>query len=142
MTAHSWHTKKFRPLGARIVVKLDAKAEQYGRVHIPDDWRRQPQTATVVAVGPGAYDKYGVRHPITVGEEGEPLRPGDRVFLGKYNGLPMADPEDDYQGDREPRYYLLEQREQKHANAVEFDDCYGVLQDEESREHQEWSVPK
>lgn len=148
MITHSWHTQKFRPLGARMVVKLDPKAARYGVLEIPDDWRKQPQTATVISVGPGALDKRGRRHPITVSfRDGtaRELRAGDRVFLGKYNGKPLPDPEDDYQGDREPRYYILEQREQKYrgtyAQAVELDDAYGFVESGPA-EVSEWRAPK
>lgn len=117
-----WTTTTIRPIGARILVKLDEQADNYGSIYLPEDVRRQQQTGVVVAVGSGLYDERGRFHGLGV-------EVGERVVFGKYNGLPMPDPEDDYSGKPTPRYYMLEQEPHKKQHTHKIPDCYGVLED-------------
>lgn len=131
-----WTTDGVRPLGARVIVKLDPQAETYGGViEIPDDFRLQQQTGTVIAVGPGAYDKRGRRIPVGV-------QPGERVVFGKWNGTPLPDPEDDDSGKPTPRYFLMEQADTKRLTSTAplvIDDIYGVVEDADEGAIPEWT---
>ncbi len=103
-----------RPIGANVLVKLDPREKMYrGVLHIPDDAQRQPQSAIVIAVGPGyiadrrVNDKRGYQKPNEWRKGGEriPLdvKPGDRVVIGKWNGVPVEPPSHDPGGE----YYML-----------------------------------
>jgi chaperonin GroES len=64
---------KFRPLHDRVVVKrIDAEEKTAGGIIIPD-------TAKVVAVGPGGRDESGKLVPLDV-------KAGDTVLFGKWSG--------------------------------------------------------
>jgi len=72
---------KIRPLQDRIVVRpLDAEEKTAGGILLPDTAKEKPQQGEVLAVGPGKYiaDR-GDRVP-------PPLKPGDKVFYGRYAG--------------------------------------------------------
>lgn len=72
---------KLQPLGDRVVVKPDADQDlrtQSGLV-IPDTAKEKPQTGSVVAVGPGAFDDDGDRLPMDV-------KVGDTVLYSKFAG--------------------------------------------------------
>lgn len=108
----SW--SKIRPLGANVLVRLDEREKMYrGVLHIPDDAQRQPQSAVVIAVGPGyiadrrVTDNRGYQKPNEWRKGGEriPLevQPGDRVLVGKWNGVPIESPDHDPEGE----YYMV-----------------------------------
>lgn len=112
-----WRTDKIRMLGHYVLVKLDAQRTHYGSglLETPDYWREQQTTATVIAVGPGRMDEHGVWR-----ESG--LRVGDRVMLGKYNGLVMSEPpDDDDDAEARERYWVLDMRQlwQKRGRTLE-----------------------
>ena len=116
----SWRLGKLRPAGALVLVRVDERVSHYGAIEIPDEYRRYPQTGTVLAVGPGAVDlSTGRRDPLGV-------EPGERVVFGKWNGTGIDDPEDDYQPQSwaggDARYRLMNQGKQ-------FPDIYGVIDD-------------
>ena len=72
---------KLQPLGDRVVVKPDADQDlrtSSGLV-IPDTAKEKPQTGSVVAVGPGAFDDDGDRLPMDV-------KVGDTVLYSKFAG--------------------------------------------------------
>lgn len=129
-----WDTKTIRPLGARLLVKLDEQADSYGMLHIPEDVRRQQQTGTVIAVGPGAYND-STRRFERVGVE-----VGERVVFGKYNGVALPDPDDDQSGKPTPRYWMLEQEPHK-RQTVKIPDCYGVVDEAVADVITEWRKP-
>lgn len=116
-----WDTRTIRVLGARILVKLDEQADSYGVLHIPEDARRQQQTGVVIAVGPGGYDHKGNFRPVGV-------EVGERVVFGKWNGVAMPDPDNDFSGKPTSRYWMLEQEPHK-RQTVKVPDCYGVVED-------------
>ena len=73
-------TVPVKPLGDRVVIK-PLSAEEAGTVSafgiiIPDTAKEKPEQGTVVAVGPGKYEK-GDRIPVSVSV-------GDRVMFSKY----------------------------------------------------------
>lgn len=76
----------FTPLGNRVLLQRDeADGEQVttSGLVIPAMAQERPQTATVVAVGPGLTTENGTLVPTTV-------RNGDRVMLGKYSGYDVT----------------------------------------------------
>lgn len=69
-----------KPLGDRIVVKaLDAETTTAGGLVLPDTAKEKPQTAEVIAVGPGKTLDNGTLVPVEV-------KVGDKVVYGKYSG--------------------------------------------------------
>ncbi len=69
-----------KPLGDRVLLK-PLTAEEMGTttafgIIIPDTAKEKPEQGTVVAVGPGKYEK-GARVPVSVSV-------GDRVMFSKY----------------------------------------------------------
>jgi len=79
----------FKPLGNRVLLQrdeVDGEKTTAGGLIIPDIAREKPQTATVVAVGPGLpmQDGGDAWHaPMSV-------KVGDRVLLGKYSGYDVS----------------------------------------------------
>ena len=74
---------KVAPLADRVVVKPLEEAEQMrGGLYIPDTAKEKPQQGTVVAVGPGRYEK-DARVPMDV-------KVGDKVLYGKYSGTEVT----------------------------------------------------
>jgi len=72
----SWDELPVKPCQDQVLVLLDPPKETASSIHIPVSAQRRERTveATVIAVGPGAYDKYGDRVPMAV-------KPGDRVLV-------------------------------------------------------------
>lgn len=63
-----------------VLLELDAVEDKKGVIYIPETAKDAPQTATVVAVGPGRWNsEKGLRDPMFV-------EPGDRVVFPKYAG--------------------------------------------------------
>ena len=68
-----------RPLGNRILVKRTEQANQTpSGIYIPDTAKDKSMEGTVIAVGPGTYEK-GTRKKPAVNE-------GDRVVFGRRSG--------------------------------------------------------
>jgi len=62
------------------LVEIDARIDRSrGGIHIPDTATEQNVLGTVIAVGPGRFDRNGYWRP-------QCLAVGDRVVVGKYNG--------------------------------------------------------
>lgn len=75
---------RLRPLGDRVVVKLDEapKASKMG-ILLPDGAKTEvPRSGSVVAVGAGRLLDNGDRGYME-------LNVGDRVYLGQYGGVPV-----------------------------------------------------
>ena len=69
-----------KPLGDRIVVKaVDAEATTAGGILLPDTAKEKPQTAEVLAVGPGKTLDNGTVVALEI-------KVGDKVVYGKYSG--------------------------------------------------------
>ena len=79
MTTKSAAATKVAPLADRVVVKpLEDAETMRGGLYIPDTAKEKPQQGSVVAVGPGRYEK-DQRIPMDV-------KVGDKVLYGKYSG--------------------------------------------------------
>ncbi len=98
-----------RPIGTRILVRLHEKRVMYGHLEMPDDYRKQPETGEIFAVGPRAPRELAV---------------GDIVYCGKYNGVGIPAPDHDPAG----VYRMLEARHDKPMPHVP--DVYGILEPE------------
>ncbi|MGC4047722.1 MAG: co-chaperone GroES [Armatimonas sp.] len=69
-----------KPLGDRIVVKsVEAEEKTAGGIVLPDTAKEKPQTAEVIAVGPGKTLDNGTVAAMEV-------KVGDKVVYGKYSG--------------------------------------------------------
>lgn len=65
-----------KPLGSRVVIKrLEAEEKTQGGIILTSAAKEKPQTAEVVAVGPGTKD------------EPMELKVGDKVVFSKYGGM-------------------------------------------------------
>ncbi|MCD8082895.1 MAG: co-chaperone GroES [Clostridiales bacterium] len=82
---------KLRPLGDRIVLKYQEAEEEKTQAGIilPDSAKEKPQTAVVVAVGPGS-GKEDEEKPQTL------IKEGDRVLFSKYAGPDVKVDEEAY----------------------------------------------
>lgn len=77
---------KFRPLGARALIKLvDPAKVTAGGIIIPDtaDPERGARQGIVIEVGPGALLETGERRPM-------PVKPSDTVMFGQYSGTAVT----------------------------------------------------
>jgi chaperonin GroES len=69
-----------KPLGDRIVVKaVEAETTTAGGILLPDTAKEKPQTAEVLAVGPGKTLDNGTVAALEI-------KVGDKVVYGKYSG--------------------------------------------------------
>jgi chaperonin GroES len=81
---------KFKPLGARALVKLVEREETTpSGIVLPDTAREKPQTAEIVAVGEGKLDDKGQRVSLEVSE-------GDVIVFAKYSGTEISLNGEDY----------------------------------------------
>lgn len=75
----------FRPIGDRVLIKrLEGEQKTAGGLFIPDVAKEKAQTGSVIAVGPGRLDRDGKMVPTEV-------KPGDKVYVGKYTGTEIGD---------------------------------------------------
>ena len=71
---------KLVPLGDRVVLKqVEAEEVTKSGIVLPGSAKEKPQTAEVIAVGPGTVDKDGVKIEMQV-------KAGDQVIYSKYAG--------------------------------------------------------
>lgn len=70
---------KLRLLHAVIAIDVDESPKKYGSIEIPTSALKNVETGTVVAAGPGEYDKKGKFFP-------NPVKEGDRVIFAKGSG--------------------------------------------------------
>jgi chaperonin GroES len=76
-------TKKFRPLGDRVVVQPSASEEMTkSGIVIPDTAKEKPQEGVIIAAGPGRVLDDGKRESMAV-------KAGDKVLYGKYAGTEL-----------------------------------------------------
>ena len=70
---------QLKPLGERVVLKQqEAEEKTQSGIILPDSAKEKPQTAVVIAVGPGS-EKDGKKAEMQVKE-------GDRVIYSQYSG--------------------------------------------------------
>jgi len=74
---------KVTPLADRVVVKALEESEQMrGGLYIPDTAKEKPQQGSVVAAGPGRFEKdKRVLMDVKV---------GDKILYGKYSGTEVT----------------------------------------------------
>lgn len=73
----------FRPLHDRVLVRrIEADEKTAGGIIIPDTAKEKPQQGSVVAVGPGRFEKE-TRVPMDV-------KVGDKILYGKYSGTEVT----------------------------------------------------
>ena len=71
---------KLVPLADRVVLKqVEAEEVTKSGIVLPGSAKEKPQTAEVIAVGPGTVDKDGVKVEMQV-------KAGDKVIYSKYAG--------------------------------------------------------
>jgi chaperonin GroES len=75
-------------LGDRVLVKAIEEEARASGIVIPDAAQEKPQKGVVVAVGPGARDKNGVRVPVDLAE-------GDHVLYSRYGGTEIKVADED-----------------------------------------------
>ncbi len=81
---------KFKPLGARALVKMVEREEKTASgIVLPDTAKEKPQMAEVVAVGEGKLSDDGERVPVEVSE-------GDRIVFAKYSGTEIKLDDEEY----------------------------------------------
>ncbi|MDQ3386945.1 MAG: co-chaperone GroES [Actinomycetota bacterium] len=81
---------KFKPLGARALVKMVEREEKTASgIVLPDTAKEKPQIAEVVAVGEGKLSDDGERVPVEVSE-------GDRIVFAKYSGTEIKLDDQEY----------------------------------------------
>lgn len=82
---------KIKPLANRVLVKhQEAETTLKGGIILPDSAKKKPETAVVIAVGPGSKDKEGRLVPM-------PVKEGDVVLLDKYAGQQVEIDGEEYQ---------------------------------------------
>jgi chaperonin GroES len=75
-----------RPRNDFVLVKrVQPEAMSAGGLHIPDSARENRMETIIVAIGPGGFDTCGVRCEEAMAD----LAVGQRVFVGKYGGVPV-----------------------------------------------------
>lgn len=81
---------KIRPLGDRICVKrVDSSSETPSGIIIPDSVLGNSMEGVIVGVGPGSYDKHGIRNKMNVFE-------GQTVIFGQWAGEDLEIEGEDY----------------------------------------------
>ena len=80
MTSQETIVTTLKPLGNRVLAKRIVTEEKMkGGIILPDSAKKKPETAEVLAVGPGIRTKEGTLLPT-------PLQVGDKILLDKYAG--------------------------------------------------------
>src|SRR3989338_8742014 len=86
-------TKKkvsLRPLGNRVLAKRCEKKEALkGGIILPDNAKQKPETAEVIAVGPGKETENGKLLPM-------PVKAGDLILMDKYSGQEVTLDDEEY----------------------------------------------
>lgn len=77
-------TKKYKPLGNRVLVERSQAKTTKGGVILPESAQEKPKQGRVVEVGPGKYNADGNIDPMT-------LQIGDEVLFSSYAGTEVKD---------------------------------------------------
>ena len=85
---------KLKPVNDRIIIERDdAIAEDTqtaSGIYIPAVAQEKPQTATVIAVGPGLYEERQDKNGSLFISTFMPVQAGDRIIIGKYSGAEIT----------------------------------------------------
>ena len=123
----SW--QQLKPIGPRVLVRLDAEASSLGFLVLPELCRQTPVTGTVISVSDGynrrTRDKWQ-RFVYAAHRSRVDIAPGDRVVFGKFNGTPVDAPEHDPAG----VYYVMDVEPMQNDYIA---DVYGVIEDEQEK---------
>lgn len=68
---------RIRPLTNKVLIRLDPLEDRAGRIIIPEAARKQGDTATLIAKGPGFLTRRGTRWPMP------DIEPGARVVVDR-----------------------------------------------------------
>ena len=92
-------TRKFEPLGDRVVIKqLEQEEVSRGGLVLPDTAKEKPQEGEVIAIGPGRITDEGKRLPME-------LKVGDKILYARYAGTEVKGDEDDEDDEDEPEMF-------------------------------------
>jgi chaperonin GroES len=81
---------KLQPIENRVLVKRqEAENVVKGGIILPDTAKKKPETATVVAIGPGKKDKNGNLIPM-------PVQVGQTILMDKYSGQEVTLDDEEY----------------------------------------------
>lgn len=90
MTQETAKKQELRPLGNRVLAKRLEKEEVLkGGIILPDSAKKKQETATVIAVGPGAENKEGKILPM-------PVKVGDKILMDKYSAQEVTLNDEEY----------------------------------------------
>lgn len=79
-----------KPLGNRVLAqRLEAEETVKGGIILPDSAKKKPETARVIAVGPGKREKEGNITPVEV-------KVGDIILMDKYSGQEVTLQDEEY----------------------------------------------
>lgn len=71
---------KIRPINNKIVIQRDRAENKHGSIYLPETAKEKPVTATVIACGPGEFNKStGSVVPMSV-------KIGDKIIINKWGG--------------------------------------------------------
>jgi chaperonin GroES len=81
---------KLQPIGNRVLVqRLEAETTLKGGIILPDSAKKKQETAKIVALGNGKYDKNGKLIPIDV-------KINDVILMDKYSGQEINIDDEEY----------------------------------------------
>lgn len=81
---------KLQPIGNRVLVqRMEAETTLKGGIILPDSAKKKQETAKVVALGSGKYDKNGKLIPIDV-------KINDIILMDKYSGQEINIEDEEY----------------------------------------------
>lgn len=81
---------KLQPIENRVLVKRqEAENVVKGGIILPDTAKKKPETAIVVAIGPGKKDKNGNLIPM-------PVQVGQTILMDKYSGQEVTLNDEEY----------------------------------------------
>lgn len=79
-----------KPLGNRVLVKRSEQKEAVkGGIILPESAKKKPESAEVIAVGPGKTSEEGKLLPM-------PVKVGDTILMDKYAGQEITIDDEEY----------------------------------------------
>lgn len=83
-------TMSLKPLGDRVIAqRMEAEETAKGGIILPDTAKKKPETARVMAIGPGRKNKAGEFVPV-------PVKEGDVILMDKYAGQEVTIEDEEY----------------------------------------------
>jgi chaperonin GroES len=84
-------TKKIVPLGDRVLLRLTEPAKNVGRILIPDQYQKKPQSGEVLAVGPDCKEIVGADRMESDNQYRKRIKAGVVVIFNQYGGTVCPD---------------------------------------------------